>query len=217
MVVQVLEYKAKNKRTKETLLTCLADLFYSIVTQKRKVAFVDLFSLSVTLDLWRQLFCEGGNDCTEKVHCTAEEREGGVRQLHAAGQHQLASEKTKEDFIVLDYTKKTIMTKSHIIEEKPLLQDAHEFLIFLINHINEIIVGEQPAPAKTLGPGQTSRPNESPPTWINDIFQVSSFFALVSKKTGQSTTWINIFVYVVLNEQGTMGNGQWLMTDGCSD
>jgi hypothetical protein len=25
---QVLEYKAKNKRTKETLLTCLADLFY---------------------------------------------------------------------------------------------------------------------------------------------------------------------------------------------
>ena len=99
LYLQVLEYKAKNKRTKETLLTCLADLFYSIVTQKRKVAFVDLFSLSVTLDLWRQLLCEGGNDCTEKVHCTAEEREGGVRQLHAAGQHQLASEKTKEDFV----------------------------------------------------------------------------------------------------------------------
>jgi len=33
----VLEYKAKNKRNKETLLSCLADLFYSIVTQKRKV------------------------------------------------------------------------------------------------------------------------------------------------------------------------------------
>ena len=33
----MLEYKAKNKRNKETLLTCLADLFYSIVTQKRKV------------------------------------------------------------------------------------------------------------------------------------------------------------------------------------
>ena len=44
LLVQVLEYKAKNKRTKETLLTCLADLFYSIVTQKRKVDFVD-FSL----------------------------------------------------------------------------------------------------------------------------------------------------------------------------
>ena len=50
----------------------------------------------MTLEVWRQLLCEGGNDCTEKVHCTAEEGEGGVRQLHAAGQHQLASEKTKE-------------------------------------------------------------------------------------------------------------------------
>uniref|UniRef100_U5EY40 ubiquitinyl hydrolase 1 n=1 Tax=Corethrella appendiculata TaxID=1370023 RepID=U5EY40_9DIPT len=34
---KVLEYKAKNKRTKETLLSCLADLFYSIATQKKKV------------------------------------------------------------------------------------------------------------------------------------------------------------------------------------
>ncbi|KAG1698808.1 Ubiquitin carboxyl-terminal hydrolase 46 [Nymphon striatum] len=34
---KVLEYKAKNKKTKETLLTCLADLFYNIATQKKKV------------------------------------------------------------------------------------------------------------------------------------------------------------------------------------
>lgn len=34
---KVLEYKARNKRTKETLLTCLADLFYHIATQKKKV------------------------------------------------------------------------------------------------------------------------------------------------------------------------------------
>lgn len=34
---KVLEYKAKNKRTKETLLSCLADLFHSIATQKKKV------------------------------------------------------------------------------------------------------------------------------------------------------------------------------------
>ncbi|XP_064481314.1 ubiquitin carboxyl-terminal hydrolase 46-like isoform X2 [Ornithodoros turicata] len=33
---KVLEYKAKNKRTKETLLTCLADLFHSIANQKKK-------------------------------------------------------------------------------------------------------------------------------------------------------------------------------------
>ncbi|XP_047477992.1 ubiquitin carboxyl-terminal hydrolase 12-like [Penaeus chinensis] len=34
---KILEYKAKNKRTKETLLACLADLFYNIATQKKKV------------------------------------------------------------------------------------------------------------------------------------------------------------------------------------
>lgn len=33
---KVLEYKARNKRTKETLLTCLADLFHSIANQKKK-------------------------------------------------------------------------------------------------------------------------------------------------------------------------------------
>ncbi|KAI7697911.1 hypothetical protein SSS_10027 [Sarcoptes scabiei] len=36
---KVLEYKAKNKRNntnRETLLTCLADLFYTIATQKKK-------------------------------------------------------------------------------------------------------------------------------------------------------------------------------------
>jgi ubiquitin carboxyl-terminal hydrolase 12/46 len=34
---RVLDYKARNKRPKETLLTCLADLFHSIATQKKKV------------------------------------------------------------------------------------------------------------------------------------------------------------------------------------
>ena len=45
VIFQVLEYKAKNKRTKETLLTCLADLFYSIVTQKRKVYFARMMMM----------------------------------------------------------------------------------------------------------------------------------------------------------------------------
>merc|ERR1712088_1144747 len=108
---KVLEYKAKNKRSKETLLTCLADLFYSIATQKKKV----------------------GTMAPKKF----------IARLR----------KEKVEF------------------DNYMQQDAHEFLIFLINHINEIIVGEQPASAKTLGPGQTNRPNESPPTWINDIFQ----------------------------------------------
>ena len=33
----LLDYRAKNKRPKETLLSCLADLFHSIASQKRKV------------------------------------------------------------------------------------------------------------------------------------------------------------------------------------
>ena len=56
-------------------------------------------------------------------------------------------------------------------------QDAHEFLIFLINHINEIIVGEQ----GQAGGGNNSsksrssveQETENGPTWINEIFQVS--------------------------------------------
>ena len=115
----------------------------------------------------------------EKVEFDNYMQQVSINELQNLRKDQM--EKTKEDLVVLcstrsssslDYTRKTLITKSHMIEKN--LQDAHEFLIFLINHINEIIVGEQPAPAKTLGPGQTSRPNESPPTWINDIFQVSS-------------------------------------------
>merc|ERR1719186_761256 len=54
-------------------------------------------------------------------------------------------------------------------------QDAHEFLIFLINHINEIIVGAQGGGGN--GPGNNSKNRlgetdpESAPTWINEIFQ----------------------------------------------
>ena len=35
---KVLEYKAKNKRTKETLLTCLADLFYRYIKNILKIS-----------------------------------------------------------------------------------------------------------------------------------------------------------------------------------
>jgi len=114
---KVLEYKAKNKRTKETLLTCLADLFYSIVTQKRKVGTI-----------------------------------------------------APKKFIAR-------LRKEKIEFDNYMQQDAHEFLIFLINHINEIIVGEQ-------GSGQSQSANnskskstsvepeaENAPTWINEIFQ----------------------------------------------
>ena len=77
---KVLEYKAKNKKGKETLLSCLADLFYSIATQKKKV----------------------GTIAPKKF----------IARLR----------KEKVDF------------------DNYMQQDAHEFLIFLINHIHDIIV-----------------------------------------------------------------------------
>merc|ERR1712080_488181 len=106
-----LEYKAKNKRTKETLLTCLAALFYSIVTQKRKV----------------------GTIAPKKF----------IARLR----------KEKVEF------------------DNYMQQDAHEFLIFLINHINEIIVGGQPGSASVKQGQPPPPPPDSPPTWINEIFQ----------------------------------------------
>uniref|UniRef100_A0A1A9Z9Z6 ubiquitinyl hydrolase 1 n=1 Tax=Glossina pallidipes TaxID=7398 RepID=A0A1A9Z9Z6_GLOPL len=90
---KVLEYKAKNKRPKETLLSCLADLFYNIATQKKKV----------------------GSIAPKKF----------IARLR----------KEKEEF------------------DNYMQQDAHEFLNFLINHINEIILAERNASKNNLGSG----------------------------------------------------------------
>nr|CAG4651833.1 EOG090X06IH [Triops cancriformis] len=115
---KVLEYKAKNRRTKETLLTCLADLFHSIATQKKKV----------------------GTIAPKKF----------IARLR----------KEKEEF------------------DNYMQQDAHEFLNFLINHINEIIIAErQPCtknkPANGCSPLPSEPSNNQPtePTWIREIFQ----------------------------------------------
>ncbi|XP_064550011.1 ubiquitin carboxyl-terminal hydrolase 46 [Drosophila montana] len=96
---KVLEYKAKNKRPKETLLSCLADLFYSIATQKKKV----------------------GSIAPKKF----------ITRLR----------KEKEEF------------------DNYMQQDAHEFLNFLINHINEIILAER----NTGGTGKTATGGAIPP------------------------------------------------------
>lgn len=104
---KVLEYKAKNKRTKETLLSCLADLFFSIATQKKKV----------------------GSIAPKKF----------IARLR----------KEKEEF------------------DNYVQQDAHEFLNFLINHINEIILAE-----RNQGQKKSATTNEPPePTWVHEIFQ----------------------------------------------
>lgn len=103
---KVLEYKAKNKRTKETLLSCLADLFYSIATQKKKV----------------------GSIAPKKF----------IARLR----------KEKEEF------------------DNYMQQDAHEFLNFLINHINEIILAE-----RNQGKNVKSTASDQSPTWVHEIFQ----------------------------------------------
>lgn len=128
---KILEYKAKNKRTKETLLTCLADLFYSIATQKKKV----------------------GSIAPKKF----------IARLR----------KEKEEF------------------DNYMQQDAHEFLNFLINHINEIILAERSPTTTTTttttgkeattnglanGKGTTAASpaadaGQSEPTWVHEIFQ----------------------------------------------
>ncbi|KAI8440582.1 hypothetical protein MSG28_001811 [Choristoneura fumiferana] len=118
---KVLEYKAKNKRTKETLLTCLADLFYSIATQKKKV----------------------GSIAPKKF----------IARLR----------KEKEEF------------------DNYMQQDAHEFLNFLINHINEIILAERnqstlKVPKHASGEPVTcngTAPPTAEPTWV-DVGQNTS-------------------------------------------
>lgn len=117
---KVLEYKMKNKRTKETLLSCLADLFYSIATQKKKV----------------------GSIAPKKF----------IARLR----------KEKEEF------------------DNYMQQDAHEFLNFLINHINEIILAERnQGKSKTSttsngsgnGTSTTTNATTTEPTWVHEIFQ----------------------------------------------
>eukprot|EP00093_Oithona_nana_P014798 14798.XXX_697125_694968_1 [CDS] Oithona nana genome sequencing. len=110
---KVLEYKAKNKKGKETLLSCLADLFYSIATQKKKV----------------------GTIAPKKF----------IARLR----------KEKVDF------------------DNYMQQDAHEFLNFLINHINEIIVAErnQVSGKPNKNSNADSNNDHRKPTWISDIFQ----------------------------------------------
>ncbi|GLH05518.1 Ubiquitin carboxyl-terminal hydrolase 32 [Gryllus bimaculatus] len=108
---KVLEYKARNKRTKETLLTCLADLFYSIATQKKKV----------------------GSIAPKKF----------IARLR----------KEKEEF------------------DNYMQQDAHEFLNFLINHINEIILAERHQNNAKPKTGNGDPQTQQEPTWVHEIFQ----------------------------------------------
>lgn len=150
---KVLEYKAKNKRTKETLLTCLADLFHTIATQKKKV----------------------GSIPPKKF----------ITRLR----------KEKEEF------------------DNFIQQDAHEFLNFLINHINEIILQERNQNiangkngAKGLspvtqngGPGGDAAP-PAEPTWVHEIFQgiLTSETRCLNCETVGQFSWFTKIIIIFL-------------------
>lgn len=122
---KVLEYKAKNKRPKETLLSCLADLFYNIATQKKKV----------------------GSIAPKKF----------IARLR----------KEKEEF------------------DNYMQQDAHEFLNFLINHINEIILAERNATStKTGNASGTAATKSSSTTSTSTTASNSSTNGTCSNSTG---------------------------------
>ncbi|XP_030370337.1 ubiquitin carboxyl-terminal hydrolase 12 [Scaptodrosophila lebanonensis] len=121
---KVLEYKAKNKRPKETLLSCLADLFYSIATQKKKV----------------------GSIAPKKF----------ITRLR----------KEKEEF------------------DNYMQQDAHEFLNFLINHINEIILAERNTGKHVVGGAVSASVSAGPPSSTTKSSSSNS----TSTSTSNSTT-----------------------------
>ncbi|XP_075146656.1 ubiquitin carboxyl-terminal hydrolase 12/46 homolog isoform X6 [Haematobia irritans] len=121
---KVLEYKAKNKRPKETLLSCLADLFYNIATQKKKV----------------------GSIAPKKF----------IARLR----------KEKEEF------------------DNYMQQDAHEFLNFLINHINEIILAERNAQKNGNTTSGTAATKSSSTTSTSTTVSNSSTNGTSSNSTG---------------------------------
>lgn len=121
---KVLEYRAKNKRPKETLLSCLADLFYNIATQKKKV----------------------GSIAPKKF----------IARLR----------KEKEEF------------------DNYMQQDAHEFLNFLINHINEIILAERNSNKNGVSAAGTSAVKSSSTTSTSTTTSNSSTNGTSSQSTG---------------------------------
>jgi len=145
---KVLEYKAKKKGGKETLLTCLADLFHSIATQKKKVG-------------------------------------------------QIAPKK----FIAR-------LRKEKVEFDNYMQQDAHEFLNFLINHINEIIVAESQSSGsgKSGSGGKENDFASNVSLSSNGSIKPNSNNTSISSATGGAnhkpqTTWVNdIFQGILTSE-----------------
>uniref|UniRef100_A0AAQ5ZPK7 Ubiquitin carboxyl-terminal hydrolase n=3 Tax=Percomorphaceae TaxID=1489872 RepID=A0AAQ5ZPK7_AMPOC len=150
----VLAYKAQQKK-KENLLTCLADLFHSIATQKKKVGVIppkkfisrlrkeNVFTFYIQICQNRSVF---------------------ISSTKPAG--SMACDKLKEK-----------PTKD--LFDNYMQQDAHEFLNYLLNTVADILQEEkkqekQNGRLKNNGTAVTTEAeteNKTEPTWVHDIFQ----------------------------------------------
>lgn len=66
------------------------------------------------------------------------------------------------------------------------LQDAHEFLNYLLNECSELLEKEQRQQLKACGQPAAASPSDQPaPTWVHELFQVRHFHCSVSDPIGQ--------------------------------
>lgn len=74
-------------------------------------------------------------------------------------------------------------------------QDAHEFLNFLINHINEIILAE-----RNQGKNIKSTTSDQSPTWVHEIFQGQLFYFFISKQSSTKLSSFFDFIGILTSE-----------------
>ncbi|XP_071043819.1 ubiquitin carboxyl-terminal hydrolase 46 [Parasteatoda tepidariorum] len=141
---KVLDYKAKNKRTKETLLTCLADLFYNIATQKKKTGTI------APKKFIARLRKENGK-CSEK-------QQGNVKMRIATqnGEQQQPASKPEPTW-VHDIFQGTLTNETRCLNCETFAAEKQQGNVKMRIATQN---GEQQQPA--------SKPE---PTWVHDIFQ----------------------------------------------
>lgn len=139
---KVLEYKAKNKRTKETLLTCLADLFHSIANQKKKTGTIAPKKFIARLRKENELF---DNYMQQDAHEFLNYLLNTIADILQAEKQQQAQSNSKG----------SKCTSSS--GEQTLSQNCTQAAAG---------VGQQ-----TSGGGQGPQQPKPEPTWVHDIFQ----------------------------------------------
>ncbi|KAK1796628.1 hypothetical protein P4O66_008928, partial [Electrophorus voltai] len=150
----VLAYKSQQKK-KESLLVCLADLFHSIATQKKKVGVIP------PKRFISRLRKENGEQAAP-AHATP------LARMKSGPEHANSSEFTSDPSITID------------LFDNYMQQDAHEFLNYLLNTVADILQEEKKQGKQSGRPKSdsgsassdvTQPENKAEPTWVHDIFQ----------------------------------------------